>query len=207
MMSPESKLLAHLIGWEGWLEDRLGQVDFRKIRYGDRAALRDALRVEISQYVNLQLTCDHPESGVAYFLAKDGSKRFYLQCGNCYVNRQVKKSSLSENQIVNAFPRVELDHAKLYEERWAIHSRMIEELETRLTKGWRSAYDDYLSSPEWRKKREAVLRRADFLCEGCGDATATQVHHLTYERVANEMLFDLVAVCPDCHNRLHAKDR
>ncbi len=32
---------------------------------------------------------------------------------------------------------------------------------------------------------------------------AEDVHHLTYARLYDEMLFDLIAVCRDCHERLH----
>ena len=35
----------------------------------------------------------------------------------------------------------------------------------------------------------------------------TQCHHLTYENVGEEFLFELVALCSDCHERLHQKRR
>jgi hypothetical protein len=41
----------------------------------------------------------------------------------------------------------------------------------------------YLKSPEWRSLREKVLKRANYVCEGCGEKAATQAHHLTYDRV------------------------
>lgn len=64
-------------------------------------------------------------------------------------------------------------------------------------------YSEYLKSPAWRDRRVLVLNRAHGKCEGCGLADATQVHHLTYERVGKEMLFDLVAICDACHSALH----
>ena len=33
---------------------------------------------------------------------------------------------------------------------------------------------------------------------------AKQVHHTTYANVGHEFLFELVALCPECHNRYHA---
>jgi 5-methylcytosine-specific restriction endonuclease McrA len=68
---------------------------------------------------------------------------------------------------------------------------------------WWAWYDGYLESDEWRQRRQRVLRRAGGVCEGCGERTANQVHHLTYDRVGGEMLFDLVAVCDSCHRRIH----
>lgn len=64
-------------------------------------------------------------------------------------------------------------------------------------------YDEYLQTDAWREKRLQVLARARNTCEGCGLVKSTQVHHLTYERVGREMLFDLVAVCDDCHREIH----
>ena len=57
-----------------------------------------------------------------------------------------------------------------------------------------------------QKKRTKVLERANEVCEGCGLKRATQVHHLTYMHRFNEFLFELVAVCDQCHERLHATD-
>jgi 5-methylcytosine-specific restriction endonuclease McrA len=65
------------------------------------------------------------------------------------------------------------------------------------------AYEEYLAGPVWRKKREKILGRSGGICEGCREKTATQVHHLSYEHVGDEFLFELVAVCDDCHNKLH----
>lgn len=64
-------------------------------------------------------------------------------------------------------------------------------------------YEEYLHSTEWRSKRALVLKRSSGECEGCGLSRATQVHHITYARLGNEMLFDLVAVCDECHERIH----
>ena len=68
---------------------------------------------------------------------------------------------------------------------------------------WRVWYDRYLESPAWAERRRLVLERAGGKCEGCRKRLATQVHHLTYEHVGNELLFELVAVCRDCHERIH----
>ena len=79
---------------------------------------------------------------------------------------------------------------------------------------WREAYVRYLSSGEWFAKRAKVLRRADGVCEGCGYRTAVQVHHLRYPRncqpgsdewVRQEKLFDLRAICRECHEDVHQR--
>lgn len=65
-------------------------------------------------------------------------------------------------------------------------------------------YSSYLLSPKWKQLRQRVLQRDNHLCQGCRRAAATQVHHLTYVRVGDELLFDLVSVCDGCHDRAHA---
>lgn len=72
---------------------------------------------------------------------------------------------------------------------------------------WMRNYSAYLASPEWKARRFKVMRRANGICEGCGDAPAVQVHHRTYAHVFAEFLFELVAICKPCHDRLHAPDQ
>jgi 5-methylcytosine-specific restriction endonuclease McrA len=67
----------------------------------------------------------------------------------------------------------------------------------------RAWYDAYLTSPEWRARREKVMRRANGVCEGCLASRAVHVHHLTYAHVGRELLFELVAVCESCHELAH----
>jgi 5-methylcytosine-specific restriction endonuclease McrA len=70
---------------------------------------------------------------------------------------------------------------------------------------WWAAYDAYRQTPEWQRIRAAVLRRNP-ICQGCGINRSTQAHHLTYEtynRLGITMLFELVAVCEDCHRLIH----
>ena len=62
------------------------------------------------------------------------------------------------------------------------------------------------SRPDWQQKRAAVLLRDRNNCQsrlpGCA-FHATHVHHLTYSHLGDEPLFDLIAVCKPCHERIH----
>jgi 5-methylcytosine-specific restriction endonuclease McrA len=69
-----------------------------------------------------------------------------------------------------------------------------------------NVYKDYLKSDKWKFIRRKVLTRANYTCEGCFDARATEVHHLHYKHVYNEFLWELVAICSDCHRRYHEKE-
>ncbi len=85
------------------------------------------------------------------------------------------------------------------EKRWASQKAESEAKNER----WWAWYDSYLKTEKWHAKRRAVIKRAVGICEGCLFAKATQVHHLTYFHVGEELLFELRAVCDDCHERAH----
>lgn len=65
-------------------------------------------------------------------------------------------------------------------------------------------YNYYLTTSAWLERRDKVLWRAGYTCEACGAAHATQVHHVTYEHVGSEALWELRAICTPCHDRIHS---
>lgn len=99
--------------------------------------------------------------------------------------------------IANREDRIkrQAEWAALEQERKAAAARENEE--------WRTRYNVYLQSAQWRTIRSRVLDRAKGMCEGCGVEKAVQVHHLTYRHVCEEFLWELRAVCLKCHERLH----
>ena len=71
---------------------------------------------------------------------------------------------------------------------------------------WWQQYKTYLQSPEWRKKRELVLKRDNYRCQSCLTGLATQVHHTSYALVdfkGSEPCFDLTSICAACHELIH----
>jgi hypothetical protein len=64
-------------------------------------------------------------------------------------------------------------------------------------------YSAYINSEAWKKKRAIVLDRAGDMCEGCGVSRAVHVHHLTYDHLGDELLWELKAVCRRCHQKVH----
>ena len=69
---------------------------------------------------------------------------------------------------------------------------------------WWDEYNAYLRTPEWESRRRLVMLRSQGICEGCRKRTAKEVHHLSYAHVGQEFLFELVALCKECHDRWHA---
>ena len=65
----------------------------------------------------------------------------------------------------------------------------------------RREYKEYLKTENWRRTRARILNISP-LCRHC-EAEATQVHHLTYDRLCFERDNDLVSICDSCHNLIH----
>lgn len=61
-----------------------------------------------------------------------------------------------------------------------------------------SEYVDYINSEAWRQKRAERLRISKGRCAVCGRRRrrgAIEVHHLTYARMGNENMEDLLPLC------------
>lgn len=71
----------------------------------------------------------------------------------------------------------------------------------------RADYSQYMKSAEWFHKRQQVILRSDGKCEAIGCTNeAVEVHHMTYQRLGNENLEDLRAVCRECHRKIHGRE-
>ena len=100
-------------------------------------------------------------------------------------------------------PELSREEATRPERVWREYAEQRDIEKRRQTEQWRADYEAYLLSPEWDDKRALVLKRSRGICEGCGQVPAAEVHHLTYTHVGNELLWQLVAVCRNCHARVH----
>ena len=65
----------------------------------------------------------------------------------------------------------------------------------------RDIYQNYIRSPQWKRLREAALKKADYQCERCGASrwSGLEVHHKHYDNFQNESLSDLEVLCRKCH--------
>jgi len=67
-------------------------------------------------------------------------------------------------------------------------------------------YWRYLESREWKEKRNAVFQRENGICQGCQCEAIEHVHHSTYSHVFDELLYQLVGLCENCHRKAHYKE-
>jgi len=75
-------------------------------------------------------------------------------------------------------------------------------------------YGALLFRPEWRAKREEILKRDFKSCVICNGSNSLQVHHRQYHFIVRENKFKLpweysenllITLCESCHKRGHSK--
>lgn len=137
-------------------------------------------------------------------IIKSGATNYGMQCVNCgrFENKGIKffgfslPTEFADEQIKEKF-----------NERCQEHFRQkqiaADEQREQVRREWRQRYEKYLESPQWESKRQAALKRDRWLCQGCLSRRATQVHHLTYDHLGNELLWELQSVCTECHKIIH----
>ena len=145
--------------------------------------------------------CEHPPmSEVRVKIAINGVRLYRRQCVTCGMAFPLSTAeAVPYKRPGSAVPSFDETLQETYYQHVSDEATRKREQSSR---EWFAAYDQYLRTPEWRYKRAAVLRRERGVCQGCG-GVADSVHHLTYERLRAELLFDLVAVCRSCHQRAH----
>lgn len=165
-----------------------------------------SLRIEGSEVrakVEARLRCDHPRKGPRKLIQRDGKPYFKIQCPDCGAALSTQLSHSLVPDIENC-PMWNEELSRQHQTRW---SRAYDEEKQRAIAErkalWSKTYDEYLQTPEWRERSKLVKERAGGLCEGCRKRNAIDAHHLHYDNVGHEFLFDLVAVCRECHDALH----
>ena len=150
--------------------------------------------------------CQHSQQKITSKPIANGNTQFVMQCQLCgeRIGNAIGKGTAYQMNGGIEPPLFDFDRQRSSREaeRQAHKNQLAKEREEFF--GW---YSIYLKSDKWREKRQKVLHRAQGICEGCRDADSTEVHHLTYDNVGDEFLFQLVALCHKCHTRLHKEQK
>lgn len=158
------------------------------------------------------LKCQHARKEPRQRTQRDGRVVVVEQCLTCgsplgnirkadIAPRAVESLPVYDERLRDIY---EQEHREIMEAHWTRfrgerRAAAQQEADDRYETWWRW-YQDYRQSGAWQDKRAMVMNRAMGICEGCGTARATQVHHLTYEHCGHEMLWELRAVCDECHD-------
>ena len=163
----------------------------------------------VHQAHSAEMNCDHSHTEVRKKISASNAVLVRAQCLRCGspVGPPIKKAQYSSDGLL-ALPSWDPDIQRTY---WSQHSNSYTEKrrkeEQRAYSEWLRYYNAYLRTDEWKQKRRLVILRAQGICEGCRCERASEVHHLTYDHVGEEFLFELVALCDACHKRFHASPR
>jgi HNH endonuclease len=65
-----------------------------------------------------------------------------------------------------------------------------------------SGYNEYLRSEHWKVFNEGCKKKT---CFRCGRTNDLHLHHITYERIGEELPKDVVTLCSSCHVEVHDK--
>lgn len=134
-------------------------------------------------------------------LSESGSYLLRQQCKKCgkSVSNGMKHSLVKD---VNSLPLFDESLVDL-EYRFRIEAR--DSFELKRNESAFEEYNRYLNSDKWKLKREKVFERDKNLCQACLTNKATQVHHLTYQNIYDEPLFELISVCARCHDKIESQ--
>lgn len=134
---------------------------------------------------------------------QNGTNHYGTQCLNCGRWQAVKKSDVPLEEIKRMGeydPVIAEDYDRRRSTAWK--SQAEEQRQEAL-----NALAEYYKTPEWHAKRRhrLELNRRLFggLCECCMINRASDAHHVTYVRLYHEWMFDLAAVCEQCHSLFH----
>jgi 5-methylcytosine-specific restriction endonuclease McrA len=154
---------------------------------------------DIWDQVKAEVACDHPHTEIRYITQSNNVKAYKRQCLLC---GQATSSALPYAKVSNKenVPPFDEQMRDRYHKK---RNARRQELTRASWQGRQAQYYEYLQSTQWREKSRAVLQRDGYTCQACLHRNATQAHHITYEHIYDEPLFDLVSVCTTCHDRLH----
>ena len=159
-----------------------------------------------TKYGALYAACNHDAiNTVVQTKNAVGSVVYRWLCDRCGVMHTTVKGAdvIATKTPWKAAPRTMVEQEEWMSEVRRQVAQMTEDQRKTDDKARDAAYQAYLLTPAWRAKRDAVLKRDGYVCQGCGTARAVLAHHLHYQRIFDELLFDLVALCHASHQKCH----
>jgi hypothetical protein len=152
-----------------------------------------------------QPKCNHDNQVLTESFNSIGARQLRKQCLKCgmFTSQNISAKKIGDKVAVPWRSEIAEEFTKANDSaRTELTQKYIRK--QKANKGSRAfVYEEYLKTPAWKSLRVKVFKRSIGNCEGCADNRATEVHHLTYDRLGYEMLFDLVAVCRPCHEIIH----
>lgn len=131
-------------------------------------------------------------------------KIFGYQCVQCgyRIGEYLTQGDVKSSGYTNTDSVMEFDRSILKE--WKSHVEKMKHAHWEKQKNkFREWYHNYLTTERWKNIRQLVINRENNVCQGCRKSEIANVHHLNYDWIGYEFLFDLVGLCEPCHRRIH----
>lgn len=176
--------------------------NFKVLRHYEFYDIYECIDCGYWTYAKNEECCRDPHNIVVIEWIDHFKYRLFYQCINCgYANRaKCLNSKKFGEQVESDFDNYRFDERveKKLKELNFIKQQFQYYKNSKYFK-----YHEYLNSPEWKEKRKLALERDNFICQHCKNATAEDVHHISYDKIYNEPLYDLLSVCRTCHHEIH----
>ena len=160
-------------------------------------------KIEAWREHGVRFDCAHEDTELRARTIKGGAVQYVYQCIKCGDSKNQPLAKAKALQLTGGEEPSPFDPT--VKEDWeAARTTSSEGIKARFSRdAFFADYDEYLKTEKWALLRTKVFDRAEGKCEGCGEQPPSEVHHLTYEHVGREFLFQLVALCSQCHDRIH----
>ena len=163
--------------------------------------------LKCNYHTTLDPQCKH-NINANVFLTIKMNKGQSLRRWQCICGADVGQSSKAEAERLNIKPMpFNVERFKEHEQRTtkAFNDAKEERMRnyTALKEERSKSHAEYCRTPEWKEVRNRVLKRDNYLCQGCLINRATLVHHKSYDFVRRELCDLLISYCNDCHKKVH----
>ena len=152
--------------------------------------------------------CDHERKELRKYVCSNQTVQYVHQCLDC--GHRVGGPISKQKALAGPAPLPwdgELERSKEREIRDALDRNRIVQQTLMLADhpAFSELYRQHVTdrSPKWQELCRLVFDRAKGMCEACGLRSAVHVHHRSYEHLGDEFLWELAAVCRECHRRIH----
>lgn len=175
--------------------------------------------LSIWEEVEAEYACRHATREVRYGIASNGHRQYRDQCVTCGDVTEALKHGHPRVMALVTPVAIDSDLKEAHRQKIRLEAQrriteqndldLMERLRERdqESTAWWAEYNEYLQSGDWQARRLLVLKRDGGMCTACGQATATEVHHKTYDHGFDAPLFDLESVCSPCHDKITVLDR
>lgn len=140
--------------------------------------------------------CEHELTPLRLEIS-NGAIQVRMYCKKCFY-LDGKSLKQSDYDLTTLLLKKHSDYTEFKTKRFLEEKQQIDEFLKQNCPSLREVYDDYIISEQWKKVRDEIMQRDEYICRICGGA-ATEVHHLTYRHLKSEYEFELVSLCRKCH--------